>query len=1836
MAKKQATNDTSSVKTQTFTKGLIKDISDSYFPDDSWGHAVNAVNVTTDGDIGTLSNEQSNTPCGSVPNLPNEAPFQIIGKIHLYEAQWVLFATNGTTSQVGWYNENNCNYCTIVKDPCLDFDVNHLITGKSKKNFDCSWQIYWADGKNPDRSMNIGNPDTWQCIPQELQDQTPWPGVPYLEKCDYVDPILPDCTEPDCVAEGCLECQLIQPLQLDCNKIRLVRLIKQPCVTIKKGISGGNMPNGSYYVVIAYSINQQRVTDYFSPSNIQPLFAHSNLAGSLDITINDLDREFYSEFELVVVYTVNQQTVAKQVGFYSTHTGSITLDSIDITTPSVPLELIPVRTTTYEKSEQISQINNYLVRMSPTTGFDFNYQPLANRIETKWVAIEYPVDYYRNGGNRTSYLRDEIYAFWIRWVYDTGDKTPSYHIPGRPPQEDISLLCPDLNVCDLENVKGYQDNIFNDSCLYDVYNTGYVTENLIQQGTTYTLEDGGVVVAKGRMGYWQSTERYPDTKAPIWNTSANFWSSYSCQGLAYGEAEVDLCGQYIRHHKMPDNKCVPHFKSNNIVKPNQFYSSVDKIVILGVEFENIGFPVDNDGIPIPGIVGYEILRGSREGNKSIIAKGMLNNMREYDISEGVQQYNPLDSGEVLGYGLYQNYPYNYLGADPTLQSNQTLVGAECATPSVPLTEVSTNKFTFHSPDFQFREPFLAEKELKIYGEIFGDVTGNYDEVPGHPEHKILSNFSLFISAFAGLGIAALSLLGKKSTSSSSARAFNLGNINYDNVDQELNLGQIVTPFGNIFQLDVPLVSEPNQNFSGTADVPGDDGQTQNQLTTANQNTNTQANNAESNQIDTLIKLVQYISNPEDKIVDTPVSSYVDNVLNNNVKGYIGPGYDINIELSPSKMTQSLGGQVANFLYYWSQGTDSVINFIEAWVPFEQYALMYRSHGYYTQFSPSIFCQPNYQRRLINQIFYLDANIQNLNGTYPLGPAPDPKQYTINNLFRNKCVVVELNGDLNITDNPDIPLKFFKENAPYTGTCLYNPPSYLSGYSPVILPDNTLQSLATLSTLPILSPADPFYGLYNYTTFNNWYLNPTKEFSTRTRALYGAVKYRNRNQYGQLELVRQIIASDCPILINRFPDPEQEICSFDIKYNSGIIFGGDTYIGRYTEKNKFFYFYDWLYEQPDGTPLDYTLKPMIQYPTYWADLTGFDLGAMITSIVNLSFVFSPLSTRVFPSQYHNLDRFCLPFDPFGISSLVGLGTQSGLFNVMNAYFYLFNTGVRDFIVESEINIDLRDWDELPEQRFYDPYRYTDLEALFDTSIIKADNYYKYDYSLSVARIFNSFISWGNMQPRYYDPLIAETCYQYYPNRLLYSLPAELEQVKDNWYAYLANNYKDFQSKPNSINAINKNGAMITFEYDGPLMYQGVDTLETELNTKITIGDGGLFSQPGQSVVNADVSYEYGSCQDKFSVLSTPYGIFYISQNQSKVFHFAGSLKEISAVNMRYWFDKYLRYRILLDFPDFPLTDNPVAGVGCQTIYDNNDQIVYFTKKDYKLRTEYKGRVTFTELDPDTEQVINRFTLDEMTYFYLNDDLFNTVFEDASWTISYDPKAESWISFHDWHPDLLLPARNNFISVRNNGLWRHNFVTNSYCNFYGVDYKFEVEYPVSTGQAVNTIRSLEYILEPYIYDADGIDQYNVIDWNFNNAVIYNIEQVSGVLNLNMTPKNDVIGRLQYPIVNATNIDIACSKEENKYRFNQFWDITDDRGEFPTPTGFAQRPIWDTAANGYDRILNPANLNYDKSPLQRKKFRHYVNYVVLSRINRGDDPRNVQMILKITNTKNLYSPR
>jgi hypothetical protein len=154
-------------KINSFIKGLNKDVYSSFIPEGTWTHARNAVNNTIEGDTATLSNEVSTLLCAeSGKTLPGVSK-HIIGLIHLFSDNWVIFTVSYNAAfspighEIGLLTEDLCLYRIIVQDTCLNFNKYNLITGASRLKEDCSWGVYFADGLNPDRYLNVGDPQTW-------------------------------------------------------------------------------------------------------------------------------------------------------------------------------------------------------------------------------------------------------------------------------------------------------------------------------------------------------------------------------------------------------------------------------------------------------------------------------------------------------------------------------------------------------------------------------------------------------------------------------------------------------------------------------------------------------------------------------------------------------------------------------------------------------------------------------------------------------------------------------------------------------------------------------------------------------------------------------------------------------------------------------------------------------------------------------------------------------------------------------------------------------------------------------------------------------------------------------------------------------------------------------------------------------------------------------------------------------------------------------------------------------------------------------------------------------------------------------------------------------------------------------------------------------------------------------------------------------------------------------------------------------------------------------------------------------------------------------------------
>lgn len=200
------------------------------------------------------------------------------------------------------------------------------------------------------------------------------------------------------------------------------------------------------------------------------------------------------------------------------------------------------------------------------------------------------------------------------------------------------------------------------------------------------------------------------------------------KGHTYGtiETSTTFCQQPIRHYRFPDN-----FHS-------QLMNSDIRLTEEGSEIYPVGVLINEDIINVfldyavdsglitqdqrDTIIGYELYRGDRRLNKSVVGCGLGYDMYKY-TDVGNNQEN-----------LYANYPYNDLGDD---QFHYT-TGQRVEYIKHPFNKDGNVWYSFLSPDLYFNKMEMPT-EITIDGYMRGLSTGIYNVVDEHPKWTILSN-----------------------------------------------------------------------------------------------------------------------------------------------------------------------------------------------------------------------------------------------------------------------------------------------------------------------------------------------------------------------------------------------------------------------------------------------------------------------------------------------------------------------------------------------------------------------------------------------------------------------------------------------------------------------------------------------------------------------------------------------------------------------------------------------------------------------------------------------------------------------------------------------------------------------------------------------------------------------------------------------------------------------------------------------------------------------------------------------------------------------------------------
>lgn len=240
----------------------------------------------------------------------------------------------------------------------------------------------------------------------------------------------------------------------------------------------------------------------------------------------------------------------------------------------------------------------------------------------------------------------------------------------------------------------------------------------------------------------------------------------------------------------------------------------------------------------------------------------------------------------------------------------------------------------------------------------------------------------------------------------------------------------------------------------------------------------------------------------------------------------------------------------------------------------------------------------------------------------------------------------------------------------------------------------------------------------------------------------------------------------------------------------------------------------------------------------------------------------------------------------------------------------------------------------------------------------------------------------------------------------------------------------------------------------------------------------------------------------------------------------------------------------------------------------------------------------------------------------------LFEDKSWTISYDLKNRSWIGWHSYLPNYYIGTPNNLYSYSNqapkNALYKHH--EGAFGNFYGTQYTHIIEIvSISNPILVRTWEDITLQINVKKYDDQIGDYVSIHDTPFDKVVLYNSRQSSGLINL--IPKEDNSDYLSEQITDSED-NMIINNVEGNWRFNNFRDnVIDYTKPLFTTT-------WDSIQNEYpiDKVINQSVIDYLKDWYELESFRD--KYLVIRLIYSNFVQKNNYQITtnySITNEEN-----
>jgi hypothetical protein len=673
-----------------------------------------------------------------------------------------------------------------------------------------------------------------------------------------------------------------------------------------------------------------------------------------------------------------------------------------------------------------------------------------------------------------------------------------------------------------------------------------------------------------------------------------------------------------------------------------------------------------------------------------------------------------------------------------------------------------------------------------------------------------------------------------------------------------------------------------------------------------------------------------------------------------------------------------------------------------------------------------------------------------------------------------------------------------------------------------------------------------------------YNDLNKHFNRNISSYYVSIKRNVLNQYGQLCNIEYVETNPCTFYLDN-----------DYTNCAAKVFGGDTFINRFALKRKMPFFQHTMCGMPANSDVAYSDLANVSEVKYYFDANE-TLGERISdagNIIDIAGAIIGVEDKEFDARGSNLF------------------SQKG-------YIHLFNYGIPNFFVESDINVDYRHGQNNKERDFY-PHN-TDLKEWLEegTTPIHEDNTYYYNRTYSKQDKESTAVTSCVLDVKDF------TCNNTTYNKLIYSEPSSTENKNDNWLIFKANNYHNFPltlGKLISADGIENDKILARLE-KGVQLFPAYNTIQaTEQN--IQVGTGGMFKSSPQTIATTTLGYAGTQHRD---IKHTEFGHIWANAEQGQIFNLAAGgsgMDELSRYGNRNWFKENLPFQLKKDFPSLQIEDldNNYKGVGLHYCFDKRYNRVIITKLDYKCISSAV-----------------RYDVDNKNFYVLNSDNTNKIislnntnyFCNKSWTASFNFDRKSWTSFHSYKPNFYVEHATHFESghsrLTTQKLYGHNLSNKSFQVVYGNIVPFTIELVTKGGVANNILNSIEFNLDVIRYHNE-FDTYYDRYTSFNKAMVYNNYQTTGWLNLIVNDPNRMEMAVQYPKLGKNSYDILVTNSEDIWRFNDFFDIAkNDKNNLP---------LFIADCNNVDKQVNTKAIDYNRIDIDRSPIRGRSNRIRLT---------------------------